>query len=54
MKWRNYVAHEFFHSIHDTGIQTVDLPLYMRIEQAAARAVREGLYVHHPGAKDDG
>lgn len=50
----NIVAHEFFHSIHDTGIQTVALPLYMKIEQAAARAVREGLYVHHPGARDDG
>ncbi|CAK0808952.1 unnamed protein product [Prorocentrum cordatum] len=50
----NVVAHEFFHSIHDVGIQDVARPLFLRIERAAARAVREGLYVHHPGARDDG
>jgi len=50
----NIVAHEFFHSIHDVGIQDVARSLFMRIEQGAARAVREGLYVHHPGARDDG
>eukprot|EP00928_Gymnodinium_smaydae_P065265 TRINITY_DN48434_c0_g1_i1.p1 TRINITY_DN48434_c0_g1~~TRINITY_DN48434_c0_g1_i1.p1 ORF type:complete len:462 (-),score=48.12 TRINITY_DN48434_c0_g1_i1:6-1391(-) len=50
----NIVAHEFFHSIHETGIQSVARPLFMRIEQATARATREGIYVHHPGAKDDG
>lgn len=50
----NIVAHEFFHSIHDVGIRDVARPLFMKIEQAAARALREGIYVHHPGAKDDG
>jgi len=50
----NIVAHEFFHAIHDVGIQDMARSLFMRIEQAAARAVQEGIYVHHPGAKDDG
>eukprot|EP00931_Biecheleriopsis_adriatica_P068153 TRINITY_DN42173_c0_g1_i1.p1 TRINITY_DN42173_c0_g1~~TRINITY_DN42173_c0_g1_i1.p1 ORF type:complete len:475 (+),score=56.70 TRINITY_DN42173_c0_g1_i1:136-1560(+) len=50
----NIVAHEFFHAIHDSGIQIVDRNLFMRIEQATARATAEGIYVHHPGAKDDG
>jgi len=50
----NIVAHEFFHAIHDTGIQIVDRHLFMRIEQATARATAEGVYVHHPGTKDDG
>lgn len=50
----NIVAHEFFHSIHQVGIKTVDYPLYLDIEQAAARATKEGIYVHHPGASDDG
>lgn len=50
----NIVAHEFFHSIHEVAIRTIARPLYFRIEQAAAKAVREGIYTHHPGAKDDG
>jgi len=50
----NIVAHEFFHSIHESGIQIVDRDLFMRIEQATARATMEGIYVHHPGVKDDG
>lgn len=50
----NIVAHEFFHSVHESGIQVVDRSLFMRIAQATARATAEGIYVHHPGAKDDG
>jgi hypothetical protein len=50
----NIVAQEFFHSIHQVGIKIVDYPLYLEIEQAAARATKEGIYVHHPGASDDG
>eukprot|EP00746_Dinoflagellata_sp_MGD_P125582 gnl/MRDRNA2_/MRDRNA2_60351_c0_seq1.p1 gnl/MRDRNA2_/MRDRNA2_60351_c0~~gnl/MRDRNA2_/MRDRNA2_60351_c0_seq1.p1 ORF type:complete len:523 (-),score=74.30 gnl/MRDRNA2_/MRDRNA2_60351_c0_seq1:43-1392(-) len=50
----NIVAHEFFHSVHDVAIKTIARPLYFRIEQAAAKAVHEGIYTHHPGAKDDG
>jgi hypothetical protein len=50
----NIVAHEFFHSIHDVAIRTIARPLYFKIEQAAAKAVHEGIYTHHPGAKDDG
>ena len=50
----NIVAHEFFHSIHEVAIKSVDFPGFLAIEQATARAVREELYVHHPGAKDDG
>jgi hypothetical protein len=50
----NIVAHEYFHAIHQQGIKYVSNPLYLWIEQATARATREGIYVHHPGAKDDG
>merc|ERR1712039_241667 len=50
----NIVAHEFFHSIHEIGIQDVAKPLFMRFEQAASRGVQEGIYTHHPGARDDG
>lgn len=50
----NIVAHEFFHSIHETGIQSLARSLFMRIEQAAARALAEHIYTHHPGARDDG
>ena len=28
--------------------------VFMAIEQAALRAVEEGIYQHHPGAPDDG
>ena len=28
--------------------------VFMAIEQAALRAVKEGIYQHHPGAPDDG
>eukprot|EP00665_Eupelagonemidae_sp_cell47_P011326 gene11326-6225_t len=50
----NVVAHEYFHEIHGTAIKTVDYQGYLAIEQATQRGVREGVYVHHPGAKDDG
>ena len=36
------------------AIKSVDFPGFLAIEQATARAVKLGLYVHHPGAKDDG
>lgn len=50
----NIVAHEFFHSIHEVAIRAIARPLYFRIERAAAKAVHDGIYTHHPGAKDDG
>ena len=50
----NIVVHEFFHSIHEVAIKAVDYAGFLAIEQATARAVKEGLYVHHPGAEDDG
>ena len=50
----NIVAHEFFHTIHGAFLKQMDPVGYLMIEHAAARAVTEGIYAHHPGAADDG
>jgi hypothetical protein len=50
----NIVAHEFFHAIHGVALKSIAPQVFTAIEQAALRAVDEGIYQHHPGALDDG
>ena len=38
------MAHEFFHSIHKSGIEVVDRALFPRIEQATVRALRRAAH----------
>jgi len=47
------VAHEFFHSVHEVAIRNYDPEGFALIEQACARAFREGIYHFHPGAPPD-
>lgn len=47
------VAHEFFHSVHEVAIRNFDPEGFALIEQACARAFRQGIYHFHPGAPPD-
>lgn len=48
------ILHEFFHTVQDLVIFPMDAWGTLMIRLAAKRAVEEGIYVHHPGARDDG
>ena len=53
--WRRSGSEKRLRGAHGSvALKSMAPHVFMAIEQAALRAVEEGIYQHHPGAPDDG